>query len=102
MSLVSGTASGSNGCRKGDSGRSMWTPGFLPRHLGTRSGKTQKHQDLFAFCFLRFSQELISRELDQLKPGNYGQRGPRIPALSLLSCVILSQSLPTSGQFSLL
>ena len=45
MSLVSGTASGSNGCRKGDSGRSMWTPGFLPRHLGTRSGKTQKHQD---------------------------------------------------------
>lgn len=66
MSLVSGTASGSNGCRKGDSGRSMWTPGFLPRHLGTRSSKTQKHQDLFAFCFLRFSQELISRELDPL------------------------------------
>ena len=75
MSLVSGTVSGSNGCRKGDSGWSVWTPGFLPRHLGTRSGKPQQHQDLCAFCSPRFSQELISRELDPLlfllQPSHY-------------------------------
>lgn len=61
ISLVSGAASRRGGCRKGNSGWQIWTPGFPPRHLGARRGKTQKHKDACAFSSSSFSQELIFR-----------------------------------------